>query len=101
MQIYLGAQYVDDFNKFGRTYQVIAQADAPVSLQARHDILQLQTRNADGQMVPFGAIMKVSETTGPDGTAAITVSAPPISTDSTAPGFIPPAKRTGCDHPSF
>ncbi|HMH64480.1 MAG TPA: efflux RND transporter permease subunit, partial [Rhizomicrobium sp.] len=65
MQIYLGSQYVDDFNKFGRTYQVIAQADAQFRSKP-DDILQLQTRNADGQMVPFGAIMKVSETTGPD-----------------------------------
>jgi multidrug efflux pump len=65
MQIYLGSQYVDDFNKFGRTYQVIAQADAQFRSKP-NDILQLQTRNADGQMVPFGAIMKVSETTGPD-----------------------------------
>lgn len=65
MQIYLGSQYVNDFNKFGRTYQVIAQADAPFRSKPA-DILQLQTRNADGQMVPFGAIMKVSETTGPD-----------------------------------
>jgi multidrug efflux pump len=65
MQIYLGSQYVDDFNKFGRTYQVIAQADAPFRSKPA-DILQLQTRNADGQMVPFGAIMQVSETTGPD-----------------------------------
>jgi multidrug efflux pump len=65
MQIYLGSQYVDDFNKFGRTYQVIAQADAQFRSKPS-DILQLQTRNADGQMVPFGAIMKVSETTGPD-----------------------------------
>jgi multidrug efflux pump len=65
MQIYLGSQYVDDFNKFGRTYQVIAQADAPFRSKPA-DILQLQTRNAEGQMVPFGAIMKVSETTGPD-----------------------------------
>ena len=55
MQIYLGSQYVNDFNKFGRTYQVIAQADAPFRSNP-NDILQLQTRNAEGQMVPFGAI---------------------------------------------
>ena len=65
MQIYLGSQYVNDFNKFGRTYQVIAQADAPFRSKP-NDILQLQTRNADGQMVPFGSIMTVSETSGPD-----------------------------------
>ncbi|HEY4122972.1 MAG TPA: multidrug efflux RND transporter permease subunit, partial [Rhizomicrobium sp.] len=65
MQAYLGSIYVDDFNRFGRTYQVIAQADT--QFRARpDDILRLQTRNADGQMVPLGAIMNVSETTGPD-----------------------------------
>jgi multidrug efflux pump len=65
MQIYLGSIYVDDFNRFGRTYEVIAQADTPFR-STPNDILRLQTRNADGQMVPFGSIMQVSETTGPD-----------------------------------
>jgi multidrug efflux pump len=65
MQTYLGSIYVDDFNRFGRTYEVIAQADAPFRSKPE-DILQLKTRNADGQMVPFGAIMTVRETTGPD-----------------------------------
>ncbi|HEY2068381.1 MAG TPA: multidrug efflux RND transporter permease subunit [Rhizomicrobium sp.] len=65
MQTYLGSLYVDDFNRFGRTYEVIAQADTPFRSRP-DDILRLQTRNAAGQMVPFGAIMQVSETTGPD-----------------------------------
>ncbi len=65
MQAYLGSIYVNDFNRFGRTYQVIAQADTQFRSQPE-DILRLQTRNADGQMVPLGAIMNVSETTGPD-----------------------------------
>ena len=65
MQIYLGSIYVDDFNRFGRTYEVIAQADTPFR-SSPDDILRLKTRNADGQMVPFGSIMRVSETTGPD-----------------------------------
>ncbi|HEX3810465.1 MAG TPA: multidrug efflux RND transporter permease subunit [Rhizomicrobium sp.] len=65
MQTYLGSIYVDDFNRFGRTYEVIAQADTPFRSKPS-DILRLQTRNADGQMVPFGSIMQVSETTGPD-----------------------------------
>ncbi len=65
MQIYLGSIYVNDFNKFGRTYQVIAQADQ--QFRARpDDILRLKTRNAAGAMVPLGAMMRVSETTGPD-----------------------------------
>ncbi|HEX4294583.1 MAG TPA: multidrug efflux RND transporter permease subunit [Rhizomicrobium sp.] len=65
MQTYLGSIYVDDFNRFGRTYQVVAQADTPFRAKPE-DILRLQTRNADGQMVPLGAVMNVSETTGPD-----------------------------------
>jgi multidrug efflux pump len=65
MQIYLGSIYVDDFNRFGRTYEVIAEADTPFR-STPDDILRLKTRNADGQMVPFGSIMHVSETTGPD-----------------------------------
>ena len=65
MQTYLGSIYVDDFNRFGRTYEVVAQADAPFRSKPE-DILRLKTRNADGQMVPFGSIMQVSETTGPD-----------------------------------
>jgi multidrug efflux pump len=65
MQTYLGSIYVDDFNRFGRTYEVIAQADTPFRSQPE-DILRLKTRNAAGEMVPFGSIMRVSETTGPD-----------------------------------
>ncbi|MEI7669502.1 MAG: efflux RND transporter permease subunit, partial [Pseudomonadota bacterium] len=65
MQIYLGSLYVNDFNKFGKTYRVIAQADAPFRAHAQ-DILQLKTRNKDGEMVPLGALLKVSESYGPD-----------------------------------
>ncbi len=65
MQIYLGSLYVNDFNRFGRTYKVIAQADA--SYRDRPDqITRLKTRNARGQMVPLGAVVKVTETHGPD-----------------------------------
>ncbi len=65
MQTFLGSIYVDDFNRFGRTYQVIAQADTPFRSNPE-DVLRLKTRNADGQMVPLGAMMTVKETTGPD-----------------------------------
>ncbi|WP_404423099.1 efflux RND transporter permease subunit [Thalassospira australica] len=65
MQIYLGSMYVNDFNQFGRTYQVIAQADKPYR-SSPEDILRLQTRNADGDMVPLGSVISVSETFGPD-----------------------------------
>jgi The (Largely Gram-negative Bacterial) Hydrophobe/Amphiphile Efflux-1 (HAE1) Family len=65
MQIYLGSIYVNDFNKFGRTYQVIAQADAPFRSNPA-DILKLRTKNAAGEMVPLGSVIRVSETVGPD-----------------------------------
>src|SRR5207247_5999894 len=65
LQIYLGSLYVNDFNLFGRTYQVTAQADAPFRRQPK-DILELKTRNGAGQMVPLGTLVQVNETTGPD-----------------------------------
>ncbi|HVY13299.1 MAG TPA: multidrug efflux RND transporter permease subunit, partial [Alphaproteobacteria bacterium] len=65
MQVYLGSLYVNDFNKFGRTYQVIAQA-APSFRAHADDILRLQTRSVDGRMVPLGAMLNVSETFGPE-----------------------------------
>ena len=65
MQTYLGSIYVNDFNRFGRTYEVIAQADTPFRSRA-DDILRLQVRNSSGKMVPLGAVVDVSQTTGPD-----------------------------------
>ncbi|HVO48209.1 MAG TPA: multidrug efflux RND transporter permease subunit [Steroidobacteraceae bacterium] len=65
LQVYLGSLYVNDFNRFGRTYQVVAQADAPYRSHV-DDILPLKTRNASGEMVPLGALLTVSEAFGPD-----------------------------------
>lgn len=65
MQIYLGSLYVNDFNLFGRTYQVIAQADS--SFRDRpEDITRLKTRNNFGQTVPLGSLVTVRESFGPD-----------------------------------
>ena len=64
MQVYLGSLYVNDFNRFGRTYQVVAQADAPFRAQ-KEDILRLKTRNAMGDMVPLGALLTTEQTFGP------------------------------------
>jgi multidrug efflux pump len=68
MQVYLGSLYVNDFNRFGRTYQVNVQADQKFRLQPE-DLLRLQTRNASGQMIPLGAFVTTHETTGPEQTA--------------------------------
>ncbi|MFL5308201.1 MAG: efflux RND transporter permease subunit [Polyangia bacterium] len=65
MQIYLGSVYVNDFNRFGRTYQVIVQADAAHRATA-DDIAQLKVRNADGAMVPLGSMLRVTSSRGPD-----------------------------------
>ena len=65
MQIYLGSLYINDFNRFGRTYQVIAQADAPFRGHAE-DITKLKVRNDTGEMVPLGSILSVQQSYGPE-----------------------------------
>jgi hydrophobe/amphiphile efflux-1 (HAE1) family protein len=65
LQIYLGSQYVNDFNKFGRTYQVIAQADAPFRASG-DNIAQLKVRNVRGDMVPLGSVLTMKQSYGPD-----------------------------------
>ncbi len=65
LQIYLGSLYVNDFNRFGRTYQVIAQADAPFRMHPS-DVVELKARNTNGGMVPLGSMVEVQEINGPD-----------------------------------
>jgi len=64
MQVYLGSLYINDFNRFGRTYKVIAQSDAEFR-ERQEQITRLKTRNNQGQMVPLGTLVKVTETHGP------------------------------------
>lgn len=65
LQVYLGSMYVNDFNRFGRTYQVIVQADAPFRATAA-DVARLEVPNAAGGMVPLGSVLRVEESYGPD-----------------------------------
>jgi multidrug efflux pump len=65
MQVYLGSFYVNDFNRFGRVYQVRVQADAPFRAST-DNIGMLKTRNANGEMVPLSSIVKVTPTYGPE-----------------------------------
>ncbi|UKE71669.1 efflux RND transporter permease subunit [Xanthomonas graminis] len=65
LQTYLGSTYVNDFNQFGRTWQVIAQADAPFR-ESVEDIARLRTRNAAGEMVPIGSMVTIKQSYGPD-----------------------------------
>jgi multidrug efflux pump len=62
--VYLGSQYVNDFNKFGRTWQVVVQADAPFRNNVEA-VRRLEVRNAAGNMVPLGAVLEVKEKDGP------------------------------------
>ncbi|UCE85686.1 MAG: multidrug efflux RND transporter permease subunit [Deltaproteobacteria bacterium] len=64
LQAYLGSAYVNDFNKFGRTYQVRVQADHGFRVEP-DDIKRLYVRNANGGMVPMGALVNVDEAFGP------------------------------------
>jgi multidrug efflux pump len=65
LQTYLGSSYINDFNLFGRTFRVYAQAEA--RFRARpEDIANLKTRNAAGDMVPIGSVATVKFVTGPD-----------------------------------
>jgi hydrophobe/amphiphile efflux-1 (HAE1) family protein len=65
MQVYLGSLYVNDFNAFGRTYAVTAQAEPRFRLQAK-DIVGLKTRNSAGDMIPLGSFVTVKRSAGPD-----------------------------------
>ncbi len=67
MQIYLGSLYVNDFNKFGRTYSVRVQADAPYRARSE-DVGLLKVRSNTGEMVPLSALMNVRPTAGPERT---------------------------------
>lgn len=65
LQINLGSLYINDFNLFGRTYRVMAQADAPFRMQA-DDIPLLKVRNATGEMIPLSAFSSITRSSGPD-----------------------------------
>jgi hydrophobe/amphiphile efflux-1 (HAE1) family protein len=64
LQVYLGSSFVNDFNLLGRTYRVIAQADAPFR-RTKADIANLQTRSNTGEMVPLGSVATFSDKAGP------------------------------------
>ncbi|EPA4513590.1 multidrug efflux RND transporter permease subunit MdsB, partial [Salmonella enterica] len=65
LQINLGSLYVNDFNRFGRTWRVMAQADAPFRMQ-QEDIGLLKVRNAKGEMIPLSAFVTIMRQSGPD-----------------------------------
>src|SRR6516162_2821010 len=64
LQVYLGSQYVNDFNLLGRTYEVIVQADGQYR-RNQPDIMRLKVRNASGEMVPIGTVAQLKDNTIP------------------------------------
>lgn len=65
LQVYLGSLYANDFNRFGRTYQVNVQAEQQFRQDAEQ-IGQLKVRNNRGEMIPLATLLKVTNTSGPD-----------------------------------
>jgi hydrophobe/amphiphile efflux-1 (HAE1) family protein len=64
LQVYLGSQYVNDFNYLGRTYEVIVQADGQFR-RTPQDITRLKARNQFGEMVPIGTVAQIQNRTIP------------------------------------
>lgn len=65
MQVYMGSAYANDFNMFGRTYQVRVQSEGEYR-QYAEDIAKFQVRNRSGAMVPLGSVLDVQWRSGPD-----------------------------------
>ena len=86
MQIYLGSLYANDFNRFGRTYQVNVQAEPRFRLQAE-DIVKLKTRNAAGEMIPLSSFVTVVSNSGPDRVMHYNGFATAEINGAAAPGF--------------
>ena len=85
LQVYLGSLYVNDFNTFGRTYRVTAQADAQFRAKPE-DVLNLKTRNANGDMVPLGTLVKIKEVGAPINVTRYNMATSADITGGTAPG---------------
>jgi HAE1 family hydrophobic/amphiphilic exporter-1 len=86
LQAYLGSAYVNDFNKFGRTWQVKVQADHQFRIEPR-DIRLLDVRNAEGNMVPIGTLVSVDRIVGPQTILRYNLYPTASITGAAAPGY--------------
>lgn len=86
LQAYLGSAYVNDFNKFGRTYQVRMQADQDFRVEPE-DIRQLEVRNRSGAMIPLGTVLTVARSFGPQIITRYNLYPTAAITGEPAPGF--------------
>jgi hydrophobe/amphiphile efflux-1 (HAE1) family protein len=85
IQTYFGSTYVNDFNLFGRTYHVTAQADLPFRKETS-DLARLRTRNAAGDMVMLGSVVDFRDVSGPDRVARYNLYAASEFQGEPAPG---------------
>ena len=86
LEVYLGSQYVNDFNFLGRTYRVTAQADGKYR-QDLHAISQFKARNAEGEMVPLGSVASFRDITGPYRVEHFNLYAAAAVQGATKPGY--------------
>ena len=86
MQTYLGSTYVNDFNIFGRVYQVKIQADSRFRTHP-DDLTHLEVRNAAGKMIPLGTLLQVKETLGPPSIVRFNLYPTAAINGQAAPGY--------------
>ncbi|MGE3809489.1 MAG: efflux RND transporter permease subunit, partial [Gemmataceae bacterium] len=86
LQAYLGSTYVNNFTKYNRTYQVRVQADSQYRLRAS-DIVPLEVRNKQGQMLPLGSVCSIEEKVGPALVNRYNMYPSAAITGQAAPGF--------------
>jgi hydrophobe/amphiphile efflux-1 (HAE1) family protein len=86
MQGLFGSIYVNDFNKFGRTYRVMLQADTEYRTRPE-DINQVYVRSTTGQMIPLSTLVTVHYETGPDNMPRFNVFPAARINGNAAPGY--------------
>ncbi|MEE2908715.1 MAG: multidrug efflux RND transporter permease subunit [Planctomycetota bacterium] len=86
LQFYMGSFYINDFNKFGKVYQVVAQADAEFRMEPE-EILQLHVQNRDGDMIPLSSFIQIEQITGIDNQPHYNIYDSISLTGSPGPGY--------------
>ena len=86
LQFYMGSFYVNDFNKFGKVYRVVAQADAKYRMHP-DEILALHVQNREGKMIPLSAFVQVEPITGVDNLAHYNIYNAVAINGGPAPGY--------------
>jgi multidrug efflux pump len=86
LQIFLGSEFVNELNLFGRTYRVTAQGEARFR-DSPEDIAQLKTRSTRGAIVPLGSLVKIEQKTGPDRVVRYNLYPAADVSGDTLPGF--------------